>query len=82
MLLTFAAGCGMADRNERVPSPSPAITASPEMTTPDVGDGVVNDRDGVITPEDNGIPASPNAGTTARPGMASPTASPTATPNG
>ena len=79
-LLSFAAGCGMADRNERLPSPTPMITATPTtMPTPDVGNGVVNDRDGVITPEDNGT--TPSATATPRPGKTTPGTTPSATPN-
>ena len=80
LLVAYAAGCGMANENQRLPSASPVISASPEVVpTPDVGNGVVNDRDGVITPGDNGLRASPSP--TARPGGVLPSASPSATPD-
>ena len=78
-IVVFTAGCGMADAEERLPSASPVISAAPNMTTPDVGNGVVNDRDGVITPGDNGIPTT--TAPTSNPGMLSPSSSPSATPN-
>ena len=78
LLLLHAAGCGMADANERVTSPSPVVSATPGMTTPDVGNGVVNDRDGVITPGDNGMTTT--AAPTARPEKTKPGTSPSATP--
>ena len=78
LILTLAAGCGSADRQERLPSASPVISAVPEMPTPDVGNGVVNDRDGVITPGDNGVTTT--AAPTARPEKTKPGTSPSATP--
>ena len=92
LLMTLAAGCGTANGDQRLPSASPVISASPvTVPTPDMGDGAVNDRDGIITPGDNGMSASPNAttrpgksaapNTTTRPGRGTPGASPSATPD-
>ena len=78
VIFALASGCGMANDPGKVPTASPMITAAPEMTTPDVGNGVVNDRDGVITPNDNGLAPAPSA--SARPGKTTPSASPTMTP--
>lgn len=80
LLMTLAAGCGTANGDQRLPSASPAISASPvTVPTPDMGDGAVNDRDGIITPGDNGKSAAPNP--TTRPGRTMPSASPSATPD-
>ena len=81
LLLSFAAGCGMADRGKDRPVPSPAVSASPQMTGPDAGDGIVNDTDGIITDEDNGMIPGPTASSESRPGAVSPSASPSMTPN-
>lgn len=79
LLATLAAGCGMAEPNDRFPTASPVISVSPGIPTPNTGNGVVNDRDGVITPGDNGTMTTPAA--TVKPEKAAPTASPSATPN-
>ena len=50
--LNALAGCGMeGDRNNNTTvNPS----ATPIVTTPDVNNGIVGDRDGIITDDDNG----------------------------
>ena len=49
-------GCGENRTNEpaTVPTDSPVTTVVPENMTPDTEDGVVKDRDGVITGSDTG----------------------------
>ena len=60
--LTGCAGMGLMDGGQtEAPTVSPAVSASPAVVTPDVDDGVVRDRDGIITDDDTG------AETTARP---------------
>jgi hypothetical protein len=51
------------------------------MTGPDAGDGIVNDTDGIITDEDNGMIPGSTASPESRPGAVSPSASPSMTPN-
>ena len=50
------AGCGEmrgTDGNTTAPTATPKVTASPETLMPDPADGVVEDRDGIITEKDN-----------------------------
>ena len=52
LLCGTLAGCGANDEGRRSEEP-----IEPIMTPmPDVGDGIVNDEDGVITEGDNGLP--------------------------
>ena len=41
----------------------PAVSASPAVATPDVGDGIVRDEDGIITDDDTGAAATPRPDT-------------------
>ena len=82
LVLTMAAGCGRMDNPQ--PQSTPGMTATPVVPVPDVNDGIVNDSDGVITPDDNGdldLPSmmpetTPDTGTGRTDGMQSPSASP------
>ena len=54
---TLFAGCGEmrgTDGSTTSPTPAPKITSAPEAMVPDPADGVVEDRDGIITEQDNG----------------------------
>ena len=73
LICAVLCGCGemRADGKPAYESPAPAVTVTPEITpmpTPDVNDGIVKDKDGVIEDRDTG-----SAGTG---GTAAPTASP------
>ena len=67
LILSLASGCGRMENT--APQTTPKTTATPAAPTPDVNNGIVNDGDGIIEPDDNGrIPeathsasASPNA---------------------
>ncbi len=85
--LTGCAGTDLMDggrMEDRDPAATaaPAVSASPAVVTPDVEDGIVRDRDGIITDDDTGAEttARPNTGRkTGDNGMAaspSPSASP------
>ena len=80
MILAFVSGCGMSDPGKNKPASSPMVSASP-MTTPDVSDGIVHDKDGIITDEDHGEIPGTSASPDSRPVNPSPSASPSMTPN-
>ena len=48
--LNALAGCGMEGDRNTTTNPS----ATPVVTTPDVNNGIVDDKDGIITDDDNG----------------------------
>ena len=58
---TLLAGCGemnnAKDGKTGMPTATPQQTAAPGTVTPDPADGVVRDKDGIITDGDTGNPA-------------------------
>lgn len=64
MLLSLLCGCG-TDGNGTSPTASPKVSEMIPGISPDVGNGTVNDNDGIITDNDNnGTTASPDGGVT------------------
>ncbi len=66
-LTAILSGCGYMGMAGDVPSQTeiPAVSASPAVVTPDPGDGIVRDDDGIITDGDTGrgTGTRPNTGT-------------------
>ena len=56
-LSALLAGCGETRRTDggaATPTPAPEVTVLPENMMPEVADGEVRDRDGIITDGDTG----------------------------
>ncbi len=55
-LCTALTGCGFTGMPENGvnATDNPTVSASPAVVTPDTGDGIVRDNDGVITDDDTG----------------------------
>lgn len=70
LFCTVLSGCGSFRDDASVQTPMPTMDLIPEISpvlTPDMDDGVVTDRDGVIGDRDPAASASPSASPAASP---------------